>query len=119
MLGTLDMEFQTVYHFVDSSTVLGYLHKMDSKLKPFEGVRVAEIQTSGKFVDGRLEGWNWVDGENNPADWATKPRKVADLRHDGFWQKGPWFLEQDVSEWPIRSDFKTDTLDGELQPKKI
>ena len=35
--GELDMEFDNIYHMVDSSTILGYLHKMDSKLKPFEG----------------------------------------------------------------------------------
>ena len=92
---------------------------MDAKLKPYEGIRVSEIQTAGKMVNGRLHGWSWVDGESNPADWATKPRKVADLKHDGFWQKGPWFLEMDVAQWPIRLDFRTDTLDGELQPKKI
>ena len=32
---TLNMKFENVYHLVDSSTVLGYLHKSDSKLKTF------------------------------------------------------------------------------------
>ena len=83
--GQLDMEFNNIYHLVDSSTILGYVHKQDSKLKPFEGVRVSEIQTSGNFVQGRLENWSWVEGELNPADWATKPRMVSDLSTDGFW----------------------------------
>ena len=30
----LGMNFANVYHLVDSSTVLGYLHKQDAKLKP-------------------------------------------------------------------------------------
>ena len=50
----LDLEFENIYHLVDSSTVLGYLHKADAKLKPYEGVRVSEIQTHGRFIDGRL-----------------------------------------------------------------
>ena len=69
---------------MDSSTILGYVHKQDSKLKPFEGVRVSEIQTSGNFVQGRLENWSWVEGELNPADWASKPRMVSDLASGGF-----------------------------------
>ena len=117
--GALEYDFQNVYHLVDSSTVLGYLHKQDSKLKPFEGIRVSEIQAAGEFIHGRLHNWSWVEGEINPADWATKPRKVGDLAHEGFWQKGPMFLESDVSEWPIKLDFWTDKLDGELQPKGV
>ena len=62
-----------VIHLVDSSTVLCYLHKEDQKLKPFEGVRVAEIQAAGKFKDNLLQDWAWIDGVNNPADWVTKP----------------------------------------------
>ena len=44
---TLMRKFKKVYHLVDSSTVLGYVHKDDAKLKPWEGVRVAEIQMAG------------------------------------------------------------------------
>ena len=116
---TLDTEFANIHHLVDSSTVLGYLHKHDAKLKPFEGVRVSEIQTAGKFLDGRLYNWSWIDGQNNPADWATKPRSVADLKEGGFWQKGPSFLEDDVMEWPNKLDFRVDKLDGEIQPKSV
>ena len=115
----LDLEFERVHHLVDSSTVLGYVHKPDAKLKPFEGVRVSEIQTAGKFVDGRLNDWAWIDTENNPADWATKPRSVADLKSGGFWQKGPEFLEKNVEDWPIKLDFRRDKLEGELQAKGV
>ena len=111
---TLDLEFGNTYHLVDSSTVLGYLHKADAKLKPFEGVRMSEVQTAGKFVDGRLENWFWVEGELNPADWATKPRVVADLASGGFWQQGPRFLREDFSSWSLKHDFRTDFLEGEL-----
>ena len=78
----MDVRFQKVYHLVDSSTVLGYLHKPDSKLKPYEGIRVSEIQTSGTFVNGRLQDWAWVEGELVPADWTINPRVVGYLKAD-------------------------------------
>ena len=116
---TLDLEFENIYHLVDSSTVLGYLHKQDTRLKPFEGVRVSEIQAAGQVIQGRLHNWSWVDGLNNPADWATKPRLVSELKEGGFWQSGPDFLKRDFSEWPIKLDFRTDKLEGELMPKVV
>ena len=35
LVDQLDMNFTKVYHLVDSSTVLGYVHKADAKLKPY------------------------------------------------------------------------------------
>ena len=117
VVAQVDLKINNIYHLVDSSTVLGYLHKQDSRLKPFEGVRVSEIQAAGIFLDGRLDKWSWIDGDLNPADWATKPRVVADLVPGGFWQMGPSFLRKDTTSWPIRLDFKTERLEGELLPK--
>ena len=113
----VDLNFGSIYHLVDSSTVLGYLHKEDSRLKPFEGVRVSEVQMSGNFVDGRLRNWSWIESEVNPSDWTTKPRKVTDLCSNSFWQKGPSFLSEDYCKWPLRHDFKTGSLEGEVQLK--
>ena len=50
---TLTTKFERVIHLVDSSTILGYLHKEDAKLKPYKGVRVMEIQAAG-LIEGRL-----------------------------------------------------------------
>ena len=119
LVSHLEQEFDNIYHLVDSSTVLGYVHKADSKLKPFEGIRVSEIQTAGQFVDGRLHNWSWVEGENNPADWSTKPRSVDELRSDGFWQRGPTFLTEEFEKWPVKLDFKTERLEGELVAKGV
>ena len=119
IVGQVDLNFGNIYHLVDSSTVLGYLHKSDSRLKPFEGIRVSEVQTSGTFVNGKLKNWSWVEGAENPADWSTKPRMVSELGPESFWQKGPSFLQQDYSQWPIKLDFKTEKLEGEVQPKNV
>ena len=83
--------FEKVLHLVGSSTVLGYLHKVSGAFKPYKGIRIAEIQSGGVFVEGRLEGWAWIAGEHNPADWCTKSRTAKDLASE-FWQSGPEFL---------------------------
>ena len=93
---TMTRRFKRVIHLVDSSTMLCYLHKEDQKLKPYEGVRVSEIQAAGEFKDGLLQDWSWVDTDNNPADWVTKPRSVRELSTDGFWQRGPEFLRTPI-----------------------
>ena len=75
VLDQLDMELWNVSHLIDSSTILGYvhivpcaLHKADSRLKLFEGVRISKIQLAGIFAQGRLQNWFWVDTDNNLAD---------------------------------------------------
>merc|ERR1712237_47844 len=113
----LTRKFERVIHLVGSSTVLGYLHKEDQKLRPFEGVRVAEIQASGHMEKGHLKDWTWIESELNPADWVTKPRKVKELVAKGFWQNGPDFLRTDYESWLIKKSFKTKRLDGKLDPK--
>ena len=89
----LDLEFGNIYHLVDSSTVLRYLHKQDAKLKPYEGICVREIQRAGKFLEGRLHNWSWVETHSNLANWATKPRSVVELKQGGFWQKALIFFK--------------------------
>ena len=52
---------------------------------PYEGVRVAELQSTNECVDGtELKGWAWVSGPENPADWCTKPRTVKELAETLF-----------------------------------
>ena len=107
--------FARTYQLVDSSTVLGYVHKQCGVFNPFEGQRVAEVQSSNELVNGMLKGFAWVKGEDNPADWNTKPRSPTDLVSGGFWQEGPSFLLQDESLWPIKFTYKTGRLEGEIK----
>ena len=78
ILDQLNLEFGNVFHLVDSSTMLGYVHKTDSRLKPFEGVRVSEIQMAGKFSQGRLKNWFRVDTDNHLNRPRTLPSSVFD-----------------------------------------
>ena len=67
--------YPQTHESVDSSTVLGYMHKECGVYQRFESVRVAEIHSSNNFVDGK--NFLWVAGVHNPADWATKPRQYT------------------------------------------
>ena len=96
-----NLKFARVFQFVDSSTVLGYLYKQCGVFKPYEGLKVAEIQASNVFVDGKLVGFAWIKSENNPADWCTKSHPAKDLAKP-FWQRGPDFLQLEESSWPIK-----------------
>ena len=119
ILKHMNIQFSKVYQLVDSSTVLGYVHKECGIFKPYEGIRVSEIQSSNKFVGDRVVGWAWVAGTDNPADWCTKPRQVKDLLPiDGFWQCGPEFLRLHEKEWPIKLTYRIDHLEGELVVSK-
>ena len=119
LLKETNLKFAAVYQLVDSSTVLGYLQKDCGHFNPYEGTRIAEVQSTAVFKDGKLVGFAWVAGEDNPADWCTKPRHVKDLMST-FWVQGPDFLSLDVSEWPIRHTYKKENLEGELKvPKRV
>ena len=114
ILKDTNLKFSKVYQFLDSSTVLGYVHKECGMFKPYEGIRVSEIQSTNDYVEDRLVGFAWVAGTDNPADWCTKPRSVKDLAPGGFFHTGPPFILQNESEWPIKLSYRTDQLEGEL-----
>ena len=95
-----------------------------------------EIQAAGKIENGVLRDWAWIGGENKPADWVTSPRPVGEQAVDGLaptWQsctcsqepdisiqpkqRGPKFLRSPFEDWPIRTTFKEEQLEGDLLPK--
>ena len=115
ILKETNLEFEKAYQFVDSSTVLGYLHKECGMYKVWEGIRVSEVQSTNVFVDDKLLNFAWVAGTHNPADWCTKPRPIKDLMSGGFWQCGPNFLSLPEDQWPIKLSYRrTDRLEGEI-----
>ena len=114
ILKDTNMKFSKVYQLVDSSTVLGYAQKEYGAFKPYEGIRVAEIQSTNEFEGKRLKGFAWVAGPNNPADWCTKPRRVENLLLP-FWPSGPPFIYENECDWPIKFTYKKDDFEGMLR----
>ena len=52
LLKETNMKFEKVYQIVDSSTILGYLQKECGVFRPYEVVRIADIQVS--LADGTV-----------------------------------------------------------------
>ena len=87
---------------------------------PFEGQRIAEVQSTNEFVDGVLQGFSWVSTKDNPTDWCTKPRELKDAAQGGFCEPGVGFLLTEESSWPIKLTFKRDNFEGEeIRVKRV
>ena len=114
LLKETNLKFAKVVNLVDSSTVLGYLHKESSNFGQFEGIKIAEVQSTNEFQDGKLVAWGWIPGCENPADWCTKPRTPREIRDNEIFLTGPSFLRMKEEDWPIKFTFRTDKLEGEL-----
>ena len=104
--------FSKIWQLVDSKTVLGMLHKLSTRFKVYEGVRVGEIQSA---TNGDMSCWGWVPGRLNIADWATRSRSPHDLNPESVWYKGPDFLYLPFEEWGVQFGPPTDmeNLPGE------
>ena len=101
LLKETNLQFSRTINLVDSSTVLGYLHKESSNFGQFEGIKIAEVQSTNEFADGKLIAWGWVPGRDNPADWCTKPRTPQEILGNDIFLSGPAFLktkEEDVEK---------------------
>ena len=44
-----NLKFGKVFHFVDNLTFLGYTKKESGYLKPYEGVRITQVQSSAEL----------------------------------------------------------------------
>ena len=114
LLKETNLQFAKVINLVDSSTVLGYLHKESSNFGQFEGIKIAEVQSTNEFQDGKLVAWGWIPGSDNPADWCTKPRTPREIKDNNTFLTGPLFLREKEEDWPVKFTFRTDKLEGEL-----
>ena len=89
-----NLKFGKVFHFVDNLTFLGYTKKESGYLKPYEGVRITQVQSSAELgslpcryvhkakKDGRFATW-WI---------LRKWTKISTFRKNFF------TLQTDVKE---------------------
>nr|CAH7762481.1 unnamed protein product [Callosobruchus chinensis] len=92
---SLDIEFDNVYCWSDSTIVLGWLHTSPNLLKPFVSNRVAEIQRLTETVE-----WRHVPTFDNPADIVSRGLSPKRLLQSDLWFHGPtWLTNPD--DWPI------------------
>ena len=102
-----------VYLWTDSRIVLHWLLSVSISLKPFVGVRVAEIQST--WDSSR---WKFVPTHLNPADDLSRGLRVQQM--DSRWMHGPAFLRGPKEEWPEQPPVPVPAEDSERKrPKPI
>lgn len=104
-------QLENCYFWTDSEIVLWWLQKSPSQLKTFVANRVAAIQT--KTTEKGFQ-WNWVAGEQNPADLASRGINPSKLVKSRLWWNGPQWLEFSQEEWP-KQPLQLITLNDESQ----
>ena len=98
--------------WTDSMVVLAWLRSESTLLKPFVGVRVAEIQAT--WDPGN---WKYVPTKQNPADDLSRGIKVSEM--NGRWMNGPAFLRSSPEEWPVETSTPSTEVPDFKNPKPI
>ena len=86
--------WQKIFHWTDSSTVLQWLQAAHKKQQVFAANRAAEI-----LENSSMDQWRHVKGVENPADIGTRRMSIEGLR-DSVWLNGPAWLQKDEDNWP-------------------
>lgn len=50
------------------------------------------------------DAWNWVCGNENPADLASRGQRADVLKSNQLWWEGPTRLKQNNWKWPIKKE---------------
>ena len=93
----LKTDFENVFHFTDSSIVLGQILNESSRFKSYVSVRISEVHRKSKRSE-----WFWLSSENNVADFTTRILSPSELNSESVWQNGSLFLYQPRNKWPIK-----------------
>ena len=88
--------FERVFYIVDSEIVRAMIQKDSYGFNTFAGVRLGEIQETED-----PKNFYWVAGGKNIADLITRGCSPNKLVANSEWQRGPVFLSEDFSEWPV------------------
>lgn len=95
VLNSLQLKFEHIYCWSDSTIVLGWIRTSPSLLKPFVNSRVAEIQSLTNSFE-----WRHVPTKENPADLVSRGLRPKQIVDSHMWWHRPNWLLQDESDWP-------------------
>ena len=101
-LSVLTRISERCYHWVDSKSLLPWLHAA-KRSRVFDAKRVGEL-----LEMSRIDDWRFVNAKLNPADIGPRGNSVSGL-NDSEWITGPAWLKSDSSDFPIQpEDFEPD-----------
>ena len=86
---------QNLYAWTDSTIVLNWLDGNPRRFKTYVGNRISNIIELIPSIH-----WKHVNGQENPADCASRGLYPSELLDHSLWWKGPPWLYLDSSEWP-------------------
>ena len=89
-----EMKINSCSFWLDSTTVLQWIHSSHRKQQVFVANRVAEILDTTDVAQ-----WKHMSGINNPADIGTRAINIEELKRSE-WLTGPAWLKRPESEWP-------------------
>jgi hypothetical protein len=91
----MEIEFDKIILFSDSTIVLSWINSQSNKMKTFVSHRIAEIHDSTNPSD-----WRHISTHHNPADIISRGLMPNELEESTLWWSGPQFLSQDETHWP-------------------
>ncbi|PFX25917.1 hypothetical protein AWC38_SpisGene9441 [Stylophora pistillata] len=94
------LEIPVIQHtlWTDIMNVIYWIQGHSRRLKSFVANQVAEIQRKSDPAQ-----WRHVPGDQNPADDATSGLDLRNLFVGSRWFKGPAFLQEWETSWPLES----------------
>ena len=95
MKGVFNIPMCNTFAWCDSTIVIDWLNGNPRRFKTFVGNRISHI--INHIPPDR---WNHVNGEDNPADCASRGLFPSEIISHEIWWAGPHWLQRDISEWP-------------------
>ena len=93
----LEYKVHSATFWTDSVSVLKCINNESKRFHTFKSNRLTTIRNGSSLSE-----WRNVKGEMNPANNASKGLKLDQMITNPRWLKGPNFLQQNESCWPIK-----------------
>jgi hypothetical protein len=110
----LELPITESYFWVDSMSVLRYVHNKKSRFHTFVANRLVVIHEGSEVSQ-----WRYVNTKVNPADEASRGQSAKEFIRNKRWINGPSFLWQNESEWPDTPEILFNALDNDPEVKRV
>ncbi|XP_050043628.1 uncharacterized protein [Dermacentor andersoni] len=110
----LDLKSVATILWTDSTVAMYWIKGNAARWKPFVANRVSELQA---LTDPR--DWRHCPGSDNPADLITCGILPSALRESELWWKGPRWLQEDDTSWPMISEPSSKVRECQMEERKV